>query len=281
MASDYANIPKTPDNSGFIFDMHELAGYAEEAYLQTIYDFGDANSSARCNCYFLEAADSREIMAYGFPGTNNLSCWETDLNIEVIETQELGRVHEGFWKALDEIYDEMTGHNPEIWFGHSEGAALALLAAARKCVDRVPPKAVVAFEPPRVSCDDLIKKTLEANGVQVFIFRNGNDLVPTVPRTFPFFQWQHPGNLIRIGKATHQIDNVEDHKMERVTDAIYDAGQEGTKRVFNFLTPSSIFMPNPSIVSTGQVISSEDSTQVGHCGMDGVDMDAIYRSETK
>jgi len=85
----------------------------------------------------------------------------------------------------------------DVTLGHSEGAALALLCAAQLCLAGRPPKAVWAFEPPRVSADGTLAALFAAHGVQLTLTQNGEDIVPMVPRLGE--AWQHPAPLQRIG----------------------------------------------------------------------------------
>ena len=76
--------------------------------------------------------------------------------------------------------------------------------------------AVYAFEPPRVSADDTLGRLLRP--VAVSLYRNGNDVVPMIPRVI--HDWQHPALLISGGRAALPIPNIEDHYMERVLEWI-------------------------------------------------------------
>jgi hypothetical protein len=189
------------------------AHLANAAY-STTPDWGDEDGACRVIWENTEDGD-----AFGFPGTNNIATVEADLEIET-HSCELGRVHKGFWDAVATVFDEFAPHAPRVLYGHSEGAALALITAARLCLRGTPPKAVFAFEPPRISCDKRISQILHQYGVIMFGYRNGNDIVPTVPRAIPFFEWQHPCDLLQIGTPALPIDNVEDHAMDKVIAAV-------------------------------------------------------------
>lgn len=68
------------------------------------------------------------------------------------------------------------------------------------------PRAVYGFESPKVSADGIMASLLAAHGVQVNLYRNGEDVVPLVPRLL--HAWQHPEPLIEIGSATWPVPNV-------------------------------------------------------------------------
>ncbi|QCP50138.1 lipase [Trinickia violacea] len=169
-----------------------------------------------------EASAARAIVegsAIAFPGTNNIACWLADLDVEIVNVPDLGVLHAGFWQAFCSIRDPLMAlPTPDVAVGHSEGAALALLYAGVLCLAGRAPQEVYAFEPPRVSVDDTLGALLQANGVQVHLYRNGEDVVPLVPRLL--HPWQHPGPLTPIGTPSLPVPNVEDHFIERVIAAL-------------------------------------------------------------
>lgn len=157
--------------------------------------------------------------AVAFPGSDNLACWLADLDADAMHVEGFGALHRGFWKAFSTISAQLLAlPTPAVTVGHSEGAALAILFAAQLCVAGRPPRAVYGFEPPRVSADPTLANLLSAHGVQVSLYRNGQDVVPLVPRLLR--PWQHPAPLIEIGRAAWPIPNVEDHKLARVIQAL-------------------------------------------------------------
>ena len=156
----------------------------------------------------------------GFPGTNNLACWLADLDAGTTYVPGLGMLHSGFWHAYDALLSQqlMACTGVEVTLGHSEGAALAILYAADLCRAGKPPKAVYAFEPPRVSRDGTLAALFAAHGVELHLYQNGEDVVPMVPR-IPG-DWQHPAPLQRIGRARFPFPNVDDHLIDHVVAAL-------------------------------------------------------------
>ena len=179
----------------------DYAQLALKCYTDTPTD-GVEDSAARCVVY-------GDVEA--FPGTNNLACWLADLSAEAVHVNGFGRLHEGFWRSYKVISPLLAKNTPDVCVGHSEGAALAILRAAYLCLQGTPPKAVYAFEPPRVTCDSNLAKLFAAHGVQVNLYWHGNDVVPMVPRLLE--DWQHPAPMIRFGKASEPWPNVADHLM--------------------------------------------------------------------
>jgi len=176
-------------------------------------DIGRADTAARA----IKTVNADGLIVT-FPGTSNLACWLADLDVSVVGVEGLGTLHEGFWNALGEIEADLLALDPDVTCGHSEGGALAILYAAVLCLDGRPPKAVYAFEPPRVSVDNTLASLLTQHGVQLLLTQNGEDVVPLVPRLL--HDWQHPGPLTRIGKASEPFPNVEDHLIENVIRAL-------------------------------------------------------------
>ena len=174
----------------------------------------------------LESSAARAVVfgqgVVGFPGTNNLACWLADLDATSVPVLGLGRVHAGFWCAFGQISTELLElPDVQVTLGHSEGAALAILFAAELCLIGRPPKAVYAFEPPRVSADGTLAALFAEHGVELVLTQNGNDVVPDVPRLAD--AWQHPAPLRRIGNAAFPFPNVDDHLIAHVIVALASA----------------------------------------------------------
>ena len=106
------------------------------------------------------------------------------------DTEQEGRVHRGFLRSLDTIWDdvESTLTGGKIWFtGHSLGAALATLAADR-CPEVHP---LYTFGSPRVG-DKKFRQGFRANAYR---FVNNNDGVTVVPPGAPVSTYRHVGDL--------------------------------------------------------------------------------------
>jgi triacylglycerol lipase len=110
-----------------------------------------------------------------------------------------GKIHRGFRDALQKVWGQIEGRlagfpHPVFYTGHSLGAALATLAAARAVIEgRLPrPAALYTFGSPRVG-DATFAGTLL--GVYHCRVVNDNDIVATVPPP-PLFR--HQGELHHI-----------------------------------------------------------------------------------
>ena len=175
---------------------------------------GQLNSAGRAIVSTTE--DGRVIT---FRGSDDIASWLHDLEAVTQPVPGLGDVHAGFWSAWLEIAVPCLDVQPQVLAGHSLGAALAIIAAANLCLKGKPPKAVYAFEPPRVSTDSAIHQLLLDNGVELYLFRNGRDIVTQIPMALPDWPW-YPLPLIGIGEQGEFFDNVEDHAILEVVQAV-------------------------------------------------------------
>ena len=133
--------------------------------------------------------------AVAFRGTESLQDWLKDANVVPRPWEGPGLVHSGFQAALNDVWKELnavlqTLRTPVFYTGHSLGAAIAVLAAAR--VDAAHrPLAVYTFGGPRCG-DDTFR---DAHPLRRAIYRvvNNRDVVPRVPPGY-----EHVGELLYI-----------------------------------------------------------------------------------
>jgi len=133
----------------------------------------------------------------GFDPGQMIADFKTNIDIRLTDWIGGGRVHNGFKKALEDVWEEIL---PEIsnlkkqgviiWVtGHSLGAALATLAA-----DRLQDaQGLYTFGSPRVG-DQGFQRNFRPNAFRIV---NGNDVVATVPAKDPY---RHVGEPIFIDK---------------------------------------------------------------------------------
>jgi len=165
-------------------------------------------------------ADSASRMhVYGdvhvFRGSDDIASFLADANCSTTDVHGLGKVHAGFYGALAAILPAcLAMPMPSAVAGHSLGAAMAILYAA--VLSQIgAPVPVYAFEPPRLCCDNTLHELLAAKRVPFYATRNGRDLVTQVPLGMTL-----PGSLTQIGKAVLPFDNIEDHSIDRVIEAL-------------------------------------------------------------
>jgi alpha-beta hydrolase superfamily lysophospholipase len=195
---------------------YDFALLAQEAYTAAP-DIGKADSASRAI-----VRQTAGGLVVAFPGTDNLACVSTDIDIETVDMPGAGKIHAGFWRAWRAISTDVLAAidgRPVTLVGHSMGACLTILAAADMTVSGNPPAAVYGFEPARVS-PYLGVRTLLAK-VPVHLYKNGNDLVPGLP-----LGWHHAALLTHIGKPALPFANVEDHEIARVIEALAASSTE-------------------------------------------------------
>jgi triacylglycerol lipase len=160
-------------------------------------------------CYIVKTADSavEPFAALVFRGSTELLDWLTNFTAIPVSWSGQGLVHLGFRNGLNQVWDAVNQALapltcPIFYAGHSLGAALATLAAARK-----PPRALYTFGSPRVGDDDF-KASL--SGQKSYRVVNNRDVVTTVPPPLPF---RHVPELHYI---THEDDMLVDPSDETV-----------------------------------------------------------------
>lgn len=154
-----------------------------------------------------------------------------DLNIRMVEESVGGKVHRGFAEALDEVWSGTEGVEQHLrglqssgvehlWFtGHSLGAAIATLAAARFGDAR----GVYTFGSPRVGNREFVE-TLAA---PVYRVVNNRDPVAQLPPTVRLpgglvFDYDHCGTEYRFDS-----EGVLRRSTEEAEEATVEANPEG------------------------------------------------------
>lgn len=147
-----------------------------------------------------------------FRGTLGIADTITDLEFDQVTWSGPGKVHVGFNNALADVWDDVLSkliacQYPVFFTGHSLGAALATLAAARCLQSRIiggaQPAAIYTFGSPRVGGPGFH----EAFG-NLFHCRvvNDEDIIPTLPPKKPDLilpPYHHVGQMHRLEKGGH------------------------------------------------------------------------------
>ena len=135
-----------------------------------------------------------------FRGTDSPRDWLT--NIKFAQGRDVGGglVHDGFFDALAGVRKEVAGavrslDRPYFCTGHSLGAALATVAAARLSTEGAPPHGVYTFGSPRVGNRAFAKRLARLG---LFRVVNRNDCVVRVPPSIATLEYCHAGELHRL-----------------------------------------------------------------------------------
>ena len=154
---------------------------------------------------FKNAGTELNSVVFVFRGTLGLRDMFTDIQVPMTKWDGRGQVHAGFLNALNPVWGDIRHELqslqvPAFFTGHSLGAALATLAAARVLLDSslTSPAALYTFGSPRVGDVDFRENLRGLFHARVV---NDRDIVTTVPPvvSLPFFPlYQHCGQQHRL-----------------------------------------------------------------------------------
>lgn len=188
------------------------------------------------------AADDR-FLVVSFRGTEptSLQDWVTDANTELVPGPLGGNVHAGFYDALANVWqlmDRYVRHLMEerprrlLVTGHSLGAALATLAAARWLEAGEAVGGLYTFGQPRTGDDNFARQFNFEFKPFAFRFVNNNDLVTRIPPRA--FGYSHLGTFKYFtegGTFAEEIDwwnRFLDGWRGRLDD-VFSSGDDGIK----------------------------------------------------
>lgn len=178
--------------------------------------------------------DAAIVVAFRGTEPAKLRDWMSDLDIQFVDAP-FGLVHCGFKLALSHVWDELNAcvaafqdKGQSLWItGHSLGAALATLAAARWREADKPVHGLYSFGAPRVGNRAFERSFDQDFGARNFRFVNNADLVTRVPLRAMGFS--HAGTLLYFdGKGKLQSDpGFWDTFVNRMQARIDDLGKLG------------------------------------------------------
>lgn len=199
-------------------------------------------------------AGNTENIIVAFRGTQEPKDFLTNMQFFLTETP-YGNVHHGFYKALNEVWDEMLqtiesfrNNNQAIWFcGHSLGAALATLAVAEYVlVKQKSINGLYTIGQPRTGNLEFAAQFDAKLKNQSFRFVNNADIVTRNPIPGLILKYRHIGiplyidgqgeiqsSISLIKKSTdiitsivtgiiknHKLEDFDDHKSENYVQLI-------------------------------------------------------------
>ena len=146
-----------------------------------------------------------------FRGTEPNDWADLFINLKLLPATEAGeaKVHEGFQKALNEVWQQvestLPANLPLLICGHSLGGALALLSASRLSA-RTPE--VYTYGSPRVGNQAWGQRLLEATHNRVFRNVDEEDIIASVPARH--LGYAHaPASVIRLREGSVSEDTVD------------------------------------------------------------------------
>lgn len=197
-----------------------------------------------------------------------LKDWLRNADIRTLDSDGGGKVHRGFADGIDRLWREKNfGQliaglpSREVWFtGHSLGAALATVAAARVLAENGRVNGLYTYGSPRVGDEDFadaLRAKLADDRLVRFV--NGNDVVTAVPRfsklrlSVPprLVAFKHVGALKHIdrdGRITDDQSKFDQLKESVVGLLTGDVGVE-LDRLFNGI-PNAVEDHVPTLYST-------------------------------
>jgi len=148
----------------------------------------------RCQGVHCAVGVRDDVVVLAFRGSTTFDDWVTDLKFAQIGSRKTGlkgRVHRGFWKALESGWSDilvdlrrLMTDDRQLWItGHSLGGGLAQLAALLAVRDGLPVAGVYTYGAPRVGDDRLAR---ELDGVlpnTLYRIVNPGDPVPHLAPT--------------------------------------------------------------------------------------------------
>jgi len=164
---------------------------------------------------FVAANDDAVIVSFRGTELDCITDWITDLDFNLIAGPFGGKVHDGFFEALSNVWElvhRQVGSLIEngrrtLWVtGHSLGAALATLAVARWRENRQPVGGLYAFGQPRTG-DRTFSQNFDFD-FKPYTFRivNHRDVVTrTPPRALGY---RHTGTFKYFNDAGEMMDHI-------------------------------------------------------------------------
>lgn len=164
---------------------------------------------------FVAAKD--DCIVVSFRGSEEIADWFRNLDINLV-SGPVGRVHNGFQTALNEIWGgnegmettvrDLRNNGQTVWLtGHSLGAALAVLAAVKlNLQSAIPANGLYTLGQPRVGNAEFITAFNDSFGGRAFRFVNNNDIITRVP---PWIRgYRHGESMLYFDSREQLLDSI-------------------------------------------------------------------------
>ncbi len=173
--------------------------------------------SGRSTQAFLAANERCLILAFRGTEFTRIADWFRNLDAD-FDVTALGRVHDGFQKALQEVWsgehgiksaiERVRDRGQPIWVtGHSLGGALALLAAAELELRlAIPVHGLYTIGQPRVGDEFFLRAVNRGLNERYYRFVNNNDIVTRVPASV--YGYRHAGRLLYFDTQERLLDRL-------------------------------------------------------------------------
>lgn len=182
-------------------------------------------------------AGSEDATLLSFRGTEEPADFITDVDMRLV-AEDPGRTHRGFHEGLDRVWSEVLTRVREqpasrpLWLtGHSLGAGLATIAAARLALDeQLVPQGVYTIGSPRVGDRAFAGAYDRALKRRTFRFVNNNDVVTRFPHGFRHARYVHVGSerIIDAQGQLHESMSPWRRLLDRVWGRLDDIGEPGS-----------------------------------------------------
>ena len=151
-----------------------------------------------------------------FRGSETEQDWLRDFEADTVTHPQLGKIERGFAEGTQETFAWLVKHGPKnpIFTGHSLGAAHAAIIAALYQSNGYLWQELVTFGCPRPGYQAL--RNLLA-GRNMTAYRNGQDIVPTVPKSFLWLKYRSYTAWTHIGEGD---DPISDHLIANYIEAL-------------------------------------------------------------
>ncbi len=222
------NQTKWSSNNALACAMASQLAYSDSAAIATTAkNWGFAQSvffDHRETQGFITSNSDMILIAFRGTEPKKLLDWMTDAEIAMADFLG-GKVHAGFLRALDNIWDDLTSaittlqtSAQSVWVtGHSLGAALATLAAARFRLQLAKPvNGIYTYGSPRVGDTDFQMRFNQLCELTTFRYVNNADGVTRVPPRE--MGYRHIGTLVYFdadGKITSDV-----HRWNQFLDSV-------------------------------------------------------------